>query len=450
MKRDLSECRHKNPEVSGQWSRWLTQKFEEGYQKMEKKKKGLSLPGWIGISMVAGILFGAILWATMGVKAAGNFTTSYIEPFGTIFINLLKFVVVPIVILSLIDGIVSMKDIKKVGSIGWKTLVYFMVTTVLACIIGLVVANIFKGYFPVLSMSKGQAFHATTDTSIMDTIVNIFPSNLWAALTNANMLQVIVIALLFGAGILVAGEKGKLAADIVSSFYEVMMKVMMFIISISPIGVFCLMTWVVASQGPQILGSLAIVLGAAYVGYIVHGIVVYSSSVKAFAGLNPFKFFKKSIPAMIFAFSSSSSIATLPISKKCCDQLDVDPEISSFVLPLGATINMDGTAIYQCVAAVFIACCTGVHLTIGNMVMIVVTATLASVGTAGTTGAGIIMLAMVLQAIGIDPTYIGLIYGIDRLFDMGRTTLNCLGNISCSICVNHWEAGKLRSAKSSN
>ncbi|MEA4964704.1 MAG: dicarboxylate/amino acid:cation symporter [Oscillospiraceae bacterium] len=411
------------------------------------KKKRLSLPGWIAIAMVAGIALGAILWATMGVEAAGNLTTNYIKPFGTIFINLLKFVVVPIVLLSLIDGIVSMQDIKKVGSIGWKTLAYFMVTTVLACIIGLVIANLFKGYFPVLTMSEGQAFTAATDTSMMDTIVNIFPSNLWASLTNANMLQVIVIALLMGSGILVAGEKGKLAANIVSSFYEVMMKVMMFIISVSPIGVFCLMTWVVASQGPQILGSLAIVLGVAYIGYILHGIVVYSTSVKAFAGMSPFKFFKGSIPSMIFAFSSASSIATLPISKECCDKMDVDPEISSFVLPLGATINMDGTAIYQCVAAVFIACCMGIHLTVGNMVMIVVTATLASVGTAGTTGAGVIMLAMVLQAVGIDPTYIGLIYGIDRLFDMGRTTLNCLGNISCSICVNHWEGNKLHTQK---
>lgn len=410
-------------------------------------KKKLSLPAWIGIAMVAGIALGAILWAAMGVDAAAAFTTGYVKPFGTIFINLLKFVVVPVVLLSIIDGIVSMKDIKKVGSIGWKTVVYFLVTTAIACVIGLVIANLFSGSFPVLQMNADQAYDASATSSFMDTIVNIFPSNLWQSLTNASMLQVIVIALFFGAGILLAGEKGKLAADIVSSFYEVVMKVMMFIIAISPIGVFCLMTWVVASQGPQILGSLAIVLAAAYIGYILHGIVVYSASVKIFAGMSPIKFFKGIIPAMIFAFSSTSSIATLPISKECCDKMGVDSEVSSFVLPLGATINMDGTAIYQCVAAVFIACCMGIHLSISQMILIIVTATLASIGTAGTSGAGMIMLAMVLQAVGIDPIYIGLIYGIDRLFDMGRTTLNVMGDASCAVCVDHWEAGKLGSSK---
>lgn len=411
---------------------------------MEKKKK-LSLPAWIGIAMAAGIVVGVIFWATMGTDAASQFTTNYIKPFGTIFINLLKFVVVPIVLLSIIDGLVSMKDIKKVGSIGWKTLVYFLATTAIACFIGLVIANIFKGSFPVLQMGADQAYDASATSSIMDTIVNIFPSNLWQSLTNASMLQVIVIALLFGSGILLAGEKGNLAADIVSSFYEVMMKVMMFIINISPIGVFCLMTWVVASQGPMILGSLAIVLAAAYIAYILHAVVVYSFSVKIFAGMSPLRFFKSFVPAIIFAFSSTSSIATLPISKECCDKMDVDSEISSFVLPLGATINMDGTAIYQCVAAVFIASCMGINLTMSQMVMIVVTATLASIGTAGTSGAGMIMLAMVLQAIGIDPTYIGLIYGIDRLFDMGRTTLNVIGDASCAVCINHWEKNKLNS-----
>ncbi|QAT49453.1 dicarboxylate/amino acid:cation symporter [Caproiciproducens sp. NJN-50] len=411
------------------------------------KKKQLSLPAWIGIAMGAGIILGGILWAAMGVKAAEAFTTSYIKPFGTIFINLLKFVVVPIVLLSIIDGIVSMKDIKKVGSIGWKTMAYFLATTAIACVIGLVIASFFEGFFPVLKMSETQAFHAGDKTSIMDTIVDIFPSNLWLSLSSASMLQVIVIAILFGAGILMVGEKGKLATDVVSSFYAVMMKVMMFIISISPIGVFCLMTWVVASQGPQILGSLTIVLAAAYLGYILHAVIVYSMSVKAFAGMSPMRFFRSIIPAVVFAFSSSSSIATLPISKQCCDKMDVDPEISSFVLPLGATINMDGTAIYQCVATVFIACCVGVHLSMSQMVLIVVTATLASIGTAGTTGAGVIMLTMVLQAIGIDPTYIGLIFGIDRLFDMGRTTVNIVGDISCSVCVHHWESGKLASKK---
>lgn len=407
------------------------------------KKKKLNLAAWIGIAMVAGIIIGALMWWLMGAKAANDFATSYIKPFGTIFINLLKFIVVPLVLLSIMDGVISMKDISKVGKIGWKTVAYFLVTTAIACVIGLVIAVIFKGAFPVLTMGAEQGFDGATTTSLMDTLVNIFPSNFIAPMVNSSMLQIIVIALLFGCGILVAGEKGKLASDVISSFNEVIMRVMNFILRVSPIGVFALMIWVVADQGPAILSSLLIVLVAAYIGYIIHAVVVYSASVKIFAGMSPLKFFKAIIPAMGFAFASTSSVATLPISKECCDEMGCDPDVSSFVLPLGATVNMDGTAIYQCVAAVFIASCMGINLTLVQMLTIVVTATLASIGTAGTSGAGLIMLAMVLESIGIDPTYIGLIYGIDRLFDMGRTTLNVVGDMSCAVCVNHWESKKV-------
>ena len=221
---------------------------------------------------------------------------------------------------------------------------------------------------------------------------------------------------------------------------------MSFILAVSPIGVFCLMTWVVSNQGPKILGDLGLVLLAAYIGYIIHVVLVYSLSVKVFAKMSPIKFFKGVLPAAVFTFTSTSSVASLPVSKECCDEMGVENDISSFVLPLGATINMDGTAIYQCVAAIFLAKCIGVDLTMGQMVTIVVTATLASIGTAGTSGAGMIMLAMVLDAVGIDPTYIGLIYGVDRLFDMGRTSLNVIGDASCAICVNYWEGNAKKAA----
>ena len=196
----------------------------------------------------------------------------------------------------------------------------------------------------------------------------------------------------------------------------------------------------------KILGDLGLVLLAAYIGYIIHVVLVYSLSVKVFAKMSPIKFFKGVLPAAVFAFTSTSSVASLPVSKECCDEMGVENDISSFVLPLGATINMDGTAIYQCVAAIFLAKCIGVDLTMGQMVTIVVTATLASIGTAGTSGAGMIMLAMVLDAVGIDPTYIGLIYGVDRLFDMGRTSLNVIGDASCAICVNYWEGNAKKAA----
>ena len=408
---------------------------------MQKKKLGLGARILIGL--VLGIIVGAIFWVAMGAEAAGAFTAKYIKPFGDIFVNLLKFIVVPLVLLSIMDGVISMGDIGKVGKIGWKTVVYFLVTTAIACIIGLVVANIFKGAFPVLSLAEDAAYEAKT-ANLMDTIVNIFPNNAVNPLVNSSMLQIIVIALFFGCGILVAGEKGKPFGNWISSFNEVTQKVMGFILAVSPIGVFCLMTWVVAAQGVKILGSLGLVLLAAYIGYIIHVVLVYSLSVKVFAKMSPLVFFKKVFPAAAFAFTSTSSVATLPVAKECTDDMGVESEISSFVLPLGATINMDGTAIYQCVAAIFLAKCIDVDLTMVQMITIVVTATLASIGTAGTSGAGMIMLAMVLDAVGIPPTYIGIIYGIDRLFDMGRTALNVIGDVSCSVCVHQWEAGDLK------
>ncbi|MBR6555629.1 MAG: dicarboxylate/amino acid:cation symporter [Clostridia bacterium] len=403
------------------------------------KLKKLNLAAQIGIAMILGIIVGAILWLTMGSADANKFATEYIKPFGDIFVNLLKFIVVPLVLFSIMEGVISMKDITKVGKIGWKTVAYFLCTTAFACIIGLIIANVFKGAFPVLELAEGGGYQGSGSASLIDTIKNIFPSNIIAPLSSASMLQIIFISLIFGCGILVAGEKGKMTADLVSSMNEVIMKVMGFILKVSPIGVFALMTWVVANQGPQILGDLLIVLVAAYLGYILHGVFVYSAAVKIVAKKNPIQFFKAMIPAMGFAFASTSSVATLPVTKECCDELGVDSEVSSFVLPLGATINMDGTAIYQCVGAVFIASCMGIDLTLAQMITIVVTATLASIGTAGTSGAGMIMLTMVLESVGIDPTYIGLIYGIDRLFDMGRTTMNIVGDASCAICVNHWE-----------
>ena len=404
-----------------------------------KDKKSMNLGVKILIGLIAGIIVGAIFWAAMGAEAAGAFTAKYIKPFGDIFVNLLKYIVVPLVLLSIMDGVISMGDIGKVGKIGWKTVAYFLVTTAIACVIGLVVANLFKGAFPVLELAEGAAYEAKS-ANLMDTLVNIFPNNAVAPLANASMLQIIVIALFFGCGVLVAGEKGKPFGDIVSSFNEVTQRVMSFILAVSPYGVFALMVWVVAAQGPKILGSLGLVLLAAYIGYILHVLLVYTLSVKVFAKMSPMLFFKKIFPAAAFAFTSTSSVATLPITQECCDDMDVHHEISAFVLPLGATINMDGTAIYQCVAAIFLAKCIGVDLTLTQMIVIIVTATLASIGTAGTSGAGMIMLAMVLDAVGIPPTYIGIIYGIDRLFDMGRTTLNIIGDASCAVCVNAWEA----------
>ena len=406
---------------------------------MSGSKKKLSLAAWIFIALVLGCILGGILIAVPGGAA---FSARYIKPIGTIFINLLKFIVVPIVLFSMVCGMISMKDIKKVGSIGWKTLVYYIGTTIVALIIGLVLANIFKGSFPQLSTEGLGTWDKATSADFMTTLVDIFPSNIIAPFANASMLQIIVIALLIGAGIILAGEKGRPVAELFESLNEVFMKIMMFIIKLSPIGVFCMMTWVVATQGPDILSALAKVLGVAYLGYILHAVIVYSVSVKAMGGMSPLKFFKGMIPAMVFAFSSTSSVATLPINKECVVGLGASEEVSSFVLPLGATINMDGTAVYMAVNTIFLATCYGMNLTVGQMLMVVLTATLASIGTAGVSGAGVVMLAMVLTSVGIPVEGILLIYGIDRLFDMGRTTINIVGDAACSIVVSKLEAKK--------
>ena len=407
------------------------------------KKKKLSLPLQILLALLLGIAGGAVLGST-GLK---SITTDFIKPFGDIFVNLLKFIVVPVVLVSMIDGILSMDDMKKVGAVGWKTVLYFMCTTAIACVIGLALANVFHGagLFPDLSKELGSAsYEAAEFGGFMSTLVGIFPSNMWEAFRTANMLQVIVIALFFGGAIMAAGEKGKLCRDLVSSFNEVINRLMEFIIALSPIGVFAYMSWVVANQGPDILGSLALVLGCAYIGYILHAVLVYSFSAKVFAGMSPVRFFKGAAAAMMFAFTTTSSAATLPVSKECAEEMGADRDVAAFVLPLGATINMDGTAIYQCVATVFLAACSGMELTLGQMVLVVVTATLASVGTAGVSGAGMIMLAMVLEAINIPVDYIGLIVAVDRLFDMGRTCLNVTGDIACTLCVSKWESNAVR------
>ena len=400
---------------------------------MKKLKSNLAAQIFIALvlAIVVGLLFG---------KNAA-FLNDYIKPFGTIFLNLLKFIVCPIVLFSILCGMISMKDIKKVGSIGAKTIIYYLGTTAVAIVIGLVMGQLFKGVFPALSTSD-LTYEAKEATPFMQVLVDIFPSNFIAPLVNANMLQIIVIALLVGFGIILVGEKAEKVRVAIEQLNEVFMKVMELILKLSPIGVFCLLAPVVAANGAMIVGSLAMVLLVAYISYILHAVIVYSTTVKTLGGLSPLKFFKGMAPAMIFAFSSASSVGTLPLTLECSEKLGADREVASFVLPLGATINMDGTAIYQGVCAIFIAACFGIDLSLGDMATIVVTATLASIGTAGVPGADMVMLAMVLQSVGLPVEGIALVAGVDRIFDMGRTVLNITGDASCAVIVSNMEAKK--------
>lgn len=395
-----------------------------------------SLAFWVVIALALGIVCGLALTSSPDVA------NEYIQPFGTIFLNLIKFVVVPIVFFSIISGIISMSDIKKVGTIGIKTVAFYFVTTAFALVLSLFVANMFKGNFQLLETTD-LSYEASSATSLMDTLVGIFPSNIIAPFANANMLQVIVAAILFGYATLVVGEKAKPFADFVNSITDISLAIMALILKLSPLGVFCLITPVVAEHGMAILGNLGMVLLCAYFCYILHMVVVYSASVRLFAGLSPLEFFRGMSPAMIFAFSSSSSVGALPLNLESCMKLGAKRDVASFVLPLGSTINMDGTAIYQGVCAIFIAACYGINLSAEQMIVIVLTATLASIGTAGVPGAGVVMLAMVLESVGLPLDGIALVLGVDRIFDMGRTVVNITGDAACAIVVSKSEERKL-------
>ena len=398
-----------------------------------EKKKHMSLAMQIFVATLLAIFAGVLL------QSQADFANNFIKPFGTIFLNLVKFIVVPIVLFSIMCGIISMSDIRKVGVIGLKTVVFYLCTTAFAVTIGLIGGNLFKGMFPVVATTD-LTYEASASASFMDTLVNIFPSNFFKPLVEGNMLQVIVMAILMGFSIILVGEKNVRVVAAFNDLNDIFMKCMELILKLSPIGVFCLLCPIIATNGPAIIGSLAMVLLTAYICYIVHAAVVYSLTVKTMGGMSPVKFFKGMMPAIMFAFSSASSVGTLPINLDCTQKLGAKKEVASFVLPLGATINMDGTAIYQGVCAIFIASCYGIQLTLPQMLTIVLTATLASIGTAGVPGAGMVMLAMVLTSVGLPVDGIALVAGVDRIFDMGRTTVNITGDAACAIVVSNMEA----------
>ena len=415
---------------------------------MKNKKIPLSIKIFAGlligvilglISVEGGILDSTIFSGNAG--AALNLLKEYVKPIGDIFLNLLKFVVVPIVLLSIITGIISLSDIKKVWSIGIKTILFYLCTTFVALVIGTIIATVFKKGFVILD-TTGAEYQAKEAQNFIKVIADMFPTNIVAPLLNASMLQVIVIALFIGFAIIIAGEKAQAFANLIESANAVFIEVMDMIIHFSPIGIICLVSPVIAENGPKIIGSLALVIGIAYVGYALHMLITYSIMVAGIAKVDPVKFFRGIAPAMVMAFSSASSVGTLPLNIDCTTKLGGRRDIVSFVLPLGATINMDGTAIYQAVCTVFIATCYGVNLSMSQIVTVIVTATIASIGTAGVPGAGVVMLAMVLQAVGLPVDGIALVLGVDRIFDMGRTVVNITGDSACALCVSALETQK--------
>ncbi len=400
--------------------------------------KRLSLTTQILIALLLAVLAGVLL------HNQADFVNSYIKPIGTIFLNLLKFIVVPLVLFSIMAGILSMNDIKKVGSLGLRTLLYFMVTTIFAVTLGLLVPTLLKGVLPLIHINQNAA--ATVEVprlSVVDQIVEMFPSNLVEPLVSMRMMPIIVIALFFGIAMVHVGEKGEMARKITLSFNDVVGKVLQYIMALAPIGVFCMLTPVVVENGPSVLGSYAALLGLAYLCFAIHAGVVYSSSVALLGKMSPLKFFRNIQPAMLFAFSSDSSVATLPYTMQCTEKMGVGKEIGRFVLSLGATINMDGVAIYLGVASVFMAACCGIDLTLSQYMAIAFASTVASIGTPGIPGGSLALMAMVFASAGIPVECVAVAAGIDRIIDMGRTVMSVTGDASCAIAMQRIVGKKL-------
>ena len=391
-------------------------------------KKKLNLSTKILIALIIGIVVGVML------QGSPDIANNVIKPFGTLFLNLIKLIVVPLVLASLVVGTFGLGDVKKIGKIGGKTLAYFLLTTAFAIILGLILANL-------LNVGAGYTIpvDATADAKeipkFVDTLLNIIPTNPFKAVVDGNMLQIIVFAIMLGVSIMATGEKGNPLREGFDSLAEAMYKMTGAIMEYAPYGVFALIVPVVAVHGPGVLLPLLKVIVVVYLGCILHAIIAYGGTLKLLANFSPLKFFKIVSPASIFAFTTASSAATLPLTMKSSEELGVPKSIASFVIPLGATINMDGTALYQGVCAFFIAQVYGINLTIGQQMTVVLTATLASIGTAGVPGAGLIMLTMVLQAIGLPLEGLALIAGIDRILDMARTSLNITGDAACAVIV---------------
>lgn len=384
----------------------------------------------IFIALGAGVVIGVLLNQTGNAALATS-----IKPIGTMFINAIKMLIVPLIFVSLVTGMTSMADLSKMGRIGLKTVVLYLCTTAVAITIGLALGAILKpgaGLEMVAAATEGTVKAPT----FVDMIVGLIPTNPIAAAVDGNVLQIIVFALLLGLSINLAGEKGKIVRDFFDSMSEVIFKLTGIIISFAPYGVFALMVWVAGTYGLDLLLPLGAVIGAVYLGCFLHAIIVYGGLIKFGAGLNPVRFFQGVVEPQIVAFTSTSSSGTLPVTMTAVQKnLGASKGVSSFVLPLGATINMDGTALYNGVCALFVAQAFGIDLSMGNYVTIILTATLASIGTAGVPGAGLIMLSLVLSSVGLPLEGIALIAGIDRILDMARTALNVTGDSAVTVLV---------------
>ena len=400
--------------------------------------KKLSLTSQIALALILAIAAGMLL------ADYPDFVNEYIKPWGTIFLNLLKFIVAPLVFFSIMSGILSMNDVKKVGKLGLRAMLYFMFTTVVAVTLGLLLPSLVKGFIPVVEIASESAASAVEvpKVTIMSQIVNMFPGNIIAPFSTMTMIQIIMIALFIGVAMVHVGEKGEMARKLTLSFNEVVNKVLQYIMALAPIGVFCMLTPVVVTNGPSVLGSYAFLVGMDYGCFAIHALAVYASLVWLLGNMSPLRFFKELRPAMLFAFSSDSSVATLPYTMQCTEKLGVKKDLGNFVLSLGATVNMDGVAIYLGVTSVFIATCCGIDLTMDQYFAIAFAATVASIGTPGIPGGSLALMAMVFASAGIPIEGVAVAAGIDRVVDMARTVMSITGDASCAVVMQRIQGDK--------
>lgn len=403
---------------------------------MTKSGVGGKLTTKILIGMFCGIVLGSLINYFPKVDLIQKFfLEGLIEIGGQIFLSSLKLLVVPMVFVSLVSGAGSMDDVKKLGRLGTKTFFLYTVTTAVAIALALgfaLLVNPGQGFV----IENPTSFEAKAAPPLVDVIINIFPSNPIESMAKGEMLQIIVFAILFGIGLSMANQSGKRILSVFNDLNEVIMKMVMLLIELAPYGVFCLLTKVFANQGLGAILPMAKYFGVVLVSLFLHVAIFYTGLLKFVGKLNPITFFKKFSEVMVFAFSTSSSNATLPVTMEVTEKrLGVSNAVASFTIPFGATINMDGTAIMQGVATVFVAQAYNIDIGLSGYMMVILTATLASIGTAGVPGVGLVMLAMVFNQVGLPVEGIGLIIGVDRLLDMTRTAVNVTGDavVSCIV-----------------
>ena len=410
-------------------------------EKNVKEKKKISLTSMIFIALIAGAITGMVLHYLVPDSSVKNdvIVEGVLYVLGQGFIRLMKMLVVPLVFCSLVCGSMAIGDNKKLGNVGGKTLAFYLVTTAVAVAVALGIGTLLRPGIG-LDMSKIQVnasdIETMESTSLVQTILNIIPDNPIKSLASGEMLQIIVFALIIGVILAKLGERAETVSNFISQFNDIMMEMTMMVMSLAPIGVFSLIARTFATIGFSAFVPLAKYMIAVLIALAIQCFGVYQILLKLFTGLNPVKFIRKFFPVMAFAFSTATSNATIPLSiDTLYKKMGVSKKISSFTIPLGATINMDGTSIMQGVAVMFAAQAFGIHLTPMDYVTVIGTATLASIGTAGIPSVGLVTLTMVFNSVGLPVEAIGIIMGIDRILDMARTAVNITGDAVCTTIV---------------